>query len=75
MGRDYRELYRIAYNFHAEHNPPAPGPGYWEQTLDDLSLTANAHGNDKLLNALLMAVFDELEREHKKLFQGQTLND
>ena len=70
--KDYRAIYRAVFDFHERHNPPEldltgePG-GYWWTASEELMQLAEQFGNDKFANALLLAVFDELEREYKIL--------
>ena len=70
--KDYREIYRAIFDFHERHNPPEldltgePG-GYWWTASEELTRLANQFGNDEFANALLLAVFEELEREYKIL--------
>ena len=83
--RDYKRLYRMAFDFHQRHNPPTvdreywrvriPGVDdtpeaelrYWEEAAKDLSETASAGKGDPFLQALLVAVYEELERQYKAL--------
>lgn len=58
-----RIAYRIAYDFHEQHQPASMTPQYWDATAADLSATAERHRNDPFLLDLLAAVYDQLERE------------
>lgn len=40
---------------------------YWDAVTDDLTATMTAHKGDLFLQALLIAVMDELDREYKAL--------
>lgn len=69
-GRDYRAMYADAYTFHERHNPPSIGSeqteiDYWMKSAKDMTELANRHGNDTFMNALLIAIYAELEREYK----------
>lgn len=69
--RNYRAANRAVCDFHERHNPPRldddNGLKYWEETTDDMTAVANAFDNDPFLTGLIMAVFDELEREYRAL--------
>ena len=69
--RNYRVYYRAACDFHERNNPPRldddNGAAYWERVCDDITETSNRYGNDPFLMAMLVAVFEELEREYKTL--------
>lgn len=56
------------------HTPgeDAPSPlelEYWTEAAKDISATAEAYDNDHFLTGLLIAVYDELEREYQDLQQ------
>lgn len=65
--RNYRAMYRAVCDFHERHNPPTLEGDYWSETADDMTETANRFDNDPFLTGLLLAVFEELEREYKSL--------
>ena len=67
--RDYRAMYRAACDFHERHNPPCLDDEmeYWTQAADDMSEVAARFDNDAFLIGLLIAVYNELEREYKRL--------
>ena len=69
--RDYRAMYAALFRFHERHNPPIigedNGDGYWAATTNDMQATAKQFNDDPFLTGLLLAVFDELEREYKAL--------
>lgn len=65
--RNYRAMYRAACDFHERHNPPTLEGDYWSKASDDMTETANRFDNDPFLTGLLLAVFEELEREYKSL--------
>lgn len=66
--RDYRSFYRHACNFHERHNPPRLSDEYWEEVTDDMCrIAAEEMKDDPFGMALLMDVFEELEREYKAL--------
>lgn len=67
-GRDYRRFYRLACNFHEKYNPPRLSDDYWTEVCDEMCrITAEDMGNDPFGMALLLAVFDELEAEYKRI--------
>lgn len=68
--RDYRAMFRAAYTFHAQHRPNL-GADYWAETVKALGAILAEHGGDLLLTGLLQAVYSDLEREYKRLLEGQ----
>lgn len=50
-----------------EDEPPQAELDYWEEAVNDMCATVNAYNNDPFLSGLLVAVFDELEREYQSL--------
>ena len=48
-------------------DPPPSEVEYWQQTAQDVSDTARAQGNDPFLIGLIMAVYEELEREYEQM--------
>ena len=84
-GRNYKKMYRAAFDYQARHNPPEvnreywkshepgsdpPPPeelAYWERAAQDVGQTSAAGGNDPFLMDLLMAVYNEMEREYKAI--------
>ena len=47
--------------------PPQAELDYWAEAAADVSATARAFGNDPFLIGLLVAVYEELEREYQDL--------
>ena len=88
--RDYRAMYRKAFEYHKRHNPPtvdieywkSHSPGideappveldYWEKAIEDMAATADSIQQDPFLTNLLVAIFEELEKEDKALRDGAT---
>lgn len=50
-----------------EDLPPQAERDYWIQAAKDMNATASAHGNDPFLTGLLIQIYEELEREYKRL--------
>jgi hypothetical protein len=69
--KNYRAIYRAVCEYHERNNPPRLTLEYWERAANDISATANSFSNDPFVFALLSAVYDELEREYKKLEAGR----
>ena len=64
MGRpETKRHYRLAMLFHSQHSPVQNTPEYWQRVSDDIANLAAANGNDPFLAGLLLAVWEELERE------------
>ena len=74
--RNYRAMYRAACDFHERHNPPtldsSGGADYWTAVTEDMTETANRYNQDPFITGLLIAIFEELEREYKQL-QGEAI--
>ena len=71
--RNYRAMYRAACDFHERHNPPTldGGADYWTAVTEDMTETANKYNQDPFITGLLVAIFEELEREYRKLHTGR----
>lgn len=73
-GSNYRAAYRAVCDFHERHNPPRldddGGAAYWENVCDDMSATAERYKQDPFVCDMLIAVFEELERQFKQLRDG-----
>lgn len=61
----YKAVYRQVFDFHERHKPFPLTPEDWEQAARDLQQTAEAAGGSPFALSLLMAVYDELERQWK----------
>jgi hypothetical protein len=66
-GRDYRAMYRAACNFHERHHPAQLTADYWEAAAEDMTKTSREFHDDPFLMELLLAVYEELEREYETL--------
>lgn len=53
-----------------EDETPQAELDYWEKAATDIAATANSFSNDPFLTGLLVAVFDELDREYRALREG-----
>lgn len=53
-----------------EDETPQAELDYWEAVCDDMTATANSLQQDPFLTGLLIAIFEELEREYKALKEG-----
>ena len=69
--RDYRAIFRAAYTFHEQHNPPRLAAGYWAETAKDLTGIMIDFNQDPLLSGLLQAIYADLEREYKHMLEAQ----
>ena len=58
----YRAVYREVFNFHARHTPAPQDAEEWQEVVQDYLQTAAAMGNTPFANALLTAVYEEMER-------------
>lgn len=50
-----------------EDETPQAELDYWEKAANDMAATANSFSNDPFLTGLLVAIFDELDREYRAL--------
>lgn len=69
--RDYRAIFRAAYTFHEQHNPPRLEAGYWAEAIKDLTGIMIDFNQDPLLSGLLHAIYTDLEREYKHMLEAQ----
>lgn len=69
--RDYRAIFRAAYTFHEQHNPPSLAAGYWAETAKDLTGIMIDFNQDPLLSGLLHAIYADLERDYKHMLEAQ----
>lgn len=69
--RDYRAIFRAAYIFHEQHNPPRLEAGYWTEAIKDLNGIMIDFNQDPLLSGLLQAIYADLEREYKHILEAQ----
>lgn len=78
--RNYRAMYRAVCNFHEKHNPQKwrglsfgqtddnePDCSYWGRATDEMGAIALQFDNDPFVTGLLLAVWDELEREYQQM--------
>lgn len=72
---DFHERYNppiVDMEYWKSHTPgiddtPQAELTYWEKLSDDIGATANSFQQDPFLTGLLVAIFEELEREYKAL--------
>lgn len=62
VDRDYWRTHTVGID-----DTPEAEIAYWMRAAEDVSSTANAYRNDPFLTGLLVAVYEELEREYKLL--------
>lgn len=62
---EYRSAYRLAFDFHAKYAPFPPTGDVWQAAAADLGKASAAGGNNPFLNELLIAVYNEMERQWK----------
>lgn len=65
VDRDYWKDHRPG-----EDDTPQAEVDYWTQAAKDVAGITSAHGGDPFLTGLLVAVYEELEREYKELRDG-----
>lgn len=70
------QAYRVAFEFHRKWSPCPATAADWEKATDDMCRISGANNNDALLIDLLVAVFNDLEREWKEAEKrGEVKND
>ena len=62
IDRDYWRTHKVGID-----DTPELEAEYWRRAYEDVLDTAKAHSNDPFLTGLLIAVYEELEREAKAL--------
>lgn len=60
---EYKQIYRAVFNFHARHALAPQTQEEWTEAAKDLLQTSAQTGNTPFINALLNAVYEELERQ------------
>lgn len=63
--REYRTLFRAAFDFFERNYPPRLSEEYWSTASEDLIETARRYNDDEFLAALLASLFSELETQYK----------
>ena len=71
MDNRLQTIYKAVQAYHARHDPPQTGPGYWEWAIADMQAVSSLYDNSLFIKGLLGAVFDDLEREYKRLLAEQ----
>lgn len=62
----YKAAFRLSFDFLQQHTPAQHSADYWTKTAQDAaSITAQRPG-DHLLQGLVMAALEELERQDKQ---------
>lgn len=64
--KQHQKAFRTAFDFLTSHFPPGMEPEWWDQAAKDLSVASVLAGEDKLVNGLLIGVFEYLDEEYKK---------
>ena len=62
----HQKAFRTAFDFLTSHFPPGTDLDWWNAKVSDLSAAGISGGDNKLVNGLLMAVYEYLEDEYKK---------
>lgn len=58
---EHQKAFRTAFDFLNKHFPPEDSPEWWQQAIKDASDMALLAGEGKLVNGLVVAVYDYLE--------------
>lgn len=74
---DYKQVFADVYRFLQKYSPPEKDPdgmpgGYWWKVGLELSELAQRYGAGSLMHNMLIAVYQELEREYKILMDNST---
>lgn len=62
----YKAAFRLAYDFLQQHSPAQHSADYWTQTTQDAAAITAQRPGDHLLQVLVMAALEELERQDKQ---------
>lgn len=70
--QDYRAMFADVYKFHEKFNPPDAADtgekgGYWWTASEELTQLAGKYPGSEFFTKLLLTVFEELEREYKRI--------
>ena len=60
-------MYQAVIDYHRRNSPVRLDDEYWQKAADDLSATAGRFKSDPFVMGLLMAAYDELEREFRAM--------
>lgn len=70
------QVYRAAFEFHQKWSPYPATAADWDKATDEMSKISGENNNNALLIDLLVAVFNDLEREWKEAEKrGEVKND
>lgn len=66
---DYRAMYEDAYKYHKKYQPPVKDETgeYWIKACEELTQLAGKYPYNEFFQKWLVLIFEELEREYKKL--------
>lgn len=59
---EYKRAFRIAFDYLEQHLPPQNTPEWWTAAAQEISAIYNQANGTPFLQALLLAVYGELER-------------
>lgn len=59
---EYKRAFRIAFDYLEQHLPPQNTPEWWTAAAQEISGIYNQANRNPFLQALLLAVYGELER-------------
>lgn len=62
----YKAAFRLAYDFLQQHSPAQHSADYWTRTTQDAAAITAQRPGDHLLQGLVMAALEELERQDKQ---------
>lgn len=57
--------YRLAYEFHLKYSPFPKSTDDWCNAAEEAGRICGTNDNDPLLMSLIMAVYDDFDREYK----------
>lgn len=64
--QEYKRAFRLAFDFLQQHTPAQHSADYWTQTTQDAAAITAQRPGDHLLQGLVMAALEELERQDKQ---------
>ena len=62
----YKTAFRLSFDFLQQHTPAQHSADYWTKTAQDAAAITAQRPGDHLLQGLIMAALEELERQDKQ---------
>ena len=66
----HKQAFRIAFDFLNAHFPPENGAEWWKSASDEMSMIGNQFGGNPLVAELMIGIFEYLDEERRKRYEG-----